>query len=51
MGGCHKQPVGVGFFYGVVADAARQDALIGKAKSPGRAQQGWVTRVVHLDKM
>ena len=33
----------MGFFYGVVAGAARQDALIGKAISPGvRSRGGWL---------
>ncbi len=37
-----KQLSWVGFFCDVVAGAARQDALIGKAISAGRAQQRWI---------
>ena len=43
----YKHPSWVDYFCDVVAGAAWQDALIGKAISSGRAQQGWVIRVVH----
>ncbi len=45
--GDHKHPFSVDFFSHVVADAAGQGAPIGEAISSERAQQGWVTRVVH----